>query len=71
MLLFQVVTTGKVLVVLLIFSEVRMVKVITQETFDAVVKENVEEFGMEMAEAVKDSAVTDCTKIVFLWFLVY
>ena len=32
-----------------------MVKVITQETFDAVVKENVEEFGMEMAEAVKDA----------------
>ena len=32
-----------------------MVKVITQETFDAVVKENVEEFDMEMAEAVKDA----------------
>ena len=32
-----------------------MVKVITQETFDSVVKENVEEFGMEMAEAVKDA----------------
>ena len=30
-------------------------KVITQETFDAVVKENVEEFGMEMSEAVKDA----------------
>ena len=33
----------------------RMVKVITQETFDDVVKENVEEFGMEMAEAVRDA----------------
>ena len=32
-----------------------MVKVITQETFDAVVKENVEEFGMDTAEAVKDA----------------
>ena len=32
-----------------------MVKVITQETFDSVVKENVEEFGMEIAEAVKDA----------------
>ena len=32
-----------------------MVKVITQETFDAVVKENVEEFDMEMAEAVQDA----------------
>ena len=33
----------------------RMVKVITQETFDDVVKENVEEFGMEMAEAIRDA----------------
>ena len=32
-----------------------MVKVITQETFDSVVKENVEEFGMEIAEAVQDA----------------
>jgi len=32
-----------------------MVKVISQETFDGVVKENVEEFGMEMAEAVNDA----------------
>ena len=32
-----------------------MVKVITQETFDSVVKENVEEFGMEMSEAVRDA----------------
>ena len=30
----------------------RMVKVITQETIDEVVKENVEEFGMEMVEAM-------------------
>jgi len=32
-----------------------MVKVISQETFDGVVKENMEEFGMEMAEAVADA----------------
>ena len=32
-----------------------MVKVITQDTFDSVVKENVEEFGMEIAEAVQDA----------------
>jgi len=32
-----------------------MVKVISQETFDGVVKENMEEFGMEMAEAVEDA----------------
>ncbi len=30
-------------------------KVITQETFDAVVKENVEEFEMELEEARKDA----------------
>ena len=30
----------------------RMVKVITQETIDEVVKENVEDFGMEMVEAI-------------------
>ena len=35
--------------------ETNMVKVITQETFDSVVKENVEEFGMEMSEAVRDA----------------
>ncbi len=39
---------------LLVFRN-RMVKIITQETFDAVVKENVEEFDMEMAEAVRDA----------------
>ena len=32
-----------------------MVKVITQETFDAVVKENIEEFGLETEEAIKDA----------------
>jgi len=32
-----------------------MVKVISQETFEAVVKENVEEFGMEIEEARKDA----------------
>jgi len=32
-----------------------MVKVISQETFDDVVRENVEEFGMEMAEAISEA----------------
>lgn len=32
-----------------------MVKVISQETFDGVVKENMEEFEMDMAEAVADA----------------
>lgn len=32
-----------------------MVKVISQETFDAAVKENVEEFGMGLDEARKDA----------------
>jgi len=32
-----------------------MVRVITQETFDLVVTENMEEFGMDRAEAVKDA----------------
>lgn len=32
-----------------------MVKVITQETFDAVVKENIEEFGLEADEARNDA----------------
>ena len=32
-----------------------MVRVITQETFDLVVKENMEEFSMEQAEAVRDA----------------
>ena len=33
----------------------KMVRVITQETFDLVVKENMEEFDMERAEAVRDA----------------
>jgi len=32
-----------------------MVKVISQETFDGVVKENMEEFGMDKAEAIADA----------------
>ena len=32
-----------------------MVRVITQETFDLVVTENMEEFEMDRAEAVKDA----------------
>lgn len=44
-----------------------MVKVITQETFDAVVKENVEEFGLELEEARKD-AIQQFTAQVFSLF---
>ena len=32
-----------------------MLKVISQETFDAVVKENVDEFGLDLEEARKDA----------------
>ena len=32
-----------------------MVKVISQETFDAVVKENIEEFGLDPEEATKEA----------------
>lgn len=32
-----------------------MVRVITQETFDAVVKENIDEFGLEKEEAIKEA----------------
>ncbi len=32
-----------------------MVRVITQETFDAVVKENVDELGMSREEAIVDA----------------
>ena len=37
------------------FFRSRMVRVITQETFDLVVKENMEEFDMGRAEAVRDA----------------
>ena len=32
-----------------------MVRVITQETFDGVVKENIEEFGLDKEEAIKEA----------------
>jgi armadillo repeat-containing protein 6 len=32
-----------------------MVKVISQETFDAVVQENIEEFGLDIEQARKDA----------------
>ena len=32
-----------------------MVRVISQETFDDVVKENMEEFGLSREEAIKDA----------------
>ena len=34
---------------------VKMVRVISQETFDAVVKENMEEFEMSREEAIKEA----------------
>lgn len=36
-------------------TEERALKAISQETFDIVVKENVEEFEMDEEEAVKDA----------------
>ena len=38
-----------------IVSALNMVKVISQETFDGVVKENMEEFEMDREEAVKEA----------------
>ena len=32
-----------------------MVRVITQETFDSVVKENIKDFDMEKEEAIKEA----------------
>ena len=32
-----------------------MVRVISQETFDSVVKENMDEFGLEKEEAIKEA----------------
>lgn len=44
-----------------------MVKVITQETFDAVVKENVEEFGLEVEEARKDAIQQFIAQVLFYY----
>ena len=37
------------------FPTKKMVKVISQETFDGVVQENIEEFGLDKEEAIKDA----------------
>lgn len=45
-----------------------MVRVITQETFDAVVKENMEEFDMDREEAVKEAKEQFETQVhISLW----
>ena len=45
-----------------------MVKVIAQETFDAVVKENVEEFGLPLDEARKDAIEQFKAQVLILRF---
>ena len=45
-----------------------MVKVISQETFDAVVKENVEEFGLENDEAVKEAIAQFESQVFSVFF---
>lgn len=47
-----------------------MVKVITQETFDAVVKENVEEFGLELEEARKDAIKQFIAQVFFFFWCI-
>ena len=43
-----------------------MVKVISQETFDAVVKENIEEFGLDLEEATKDAVEQFKAQVLFI-----
>ena len=43
-----------------------MVRVITQETFDAVVKENIEEFGLEKEEAIKEAIAQFESQVLML-----
>lgn len=51
-----------------------MVRVITQETYDEVVKENIEEFDMSPEEAIKEAvaqfeaqvSLTFCQKVLHL-----
>ena len=43
-----------------------MVRVITQETFDAVVKENIEEFGLEKEEAIKEAIAQFESQVLIL-----
>lgn len=46
-----------------------MVKVISQETFDAVVKENVEEFGLDLEEARKDAIQQFKAQVSILFYV--
>ena len=39
----------------MIENQGKMVRVISQETFDSVVKENMDEFGLEKEEAIKEA----------------
>ena len=43
-----------------------MVRVITQETFDAVVKENIDEFGLEKEEAIKEAIAQFESQVLML-----
>ena len=46
------------LIFILIFEHITlaiMVRVISQETFDSVVKENIDDFGLEREEAIKEA----------------
>lgn len=44
-----------------------MVKVISQETYDAVVKENMEEFGLSLDEARKDAIEQFQSQVIDFW----
>ena len=44
-----------------------MVKVVSQETFDAVVQENIEDFEMSKEEAIKD-AISQFESQVWLYY---
>lgn len=46
-----------------------MVRVINQETFDDVVKENIEEFEMTVEEAVQEAVQQFEAQVVYLGFL--
>ena len=48
-----------------------MVRVITQETFDAVVKENIEEFGLEKEEAIKEAIAQFESQVLMLIMIIF
>ena len=43
-----------------------MVRVITQETFDSVVKENIKDFDMEKEEAIKEAKEQFESQVIML-----